>query len=401
VADLFGQGEYAVRLDWGPAGARATRADVSVVVDVLSFSTSVTVAVQRGMQVFPYRWNDASAGEFAARHDAVLAVGRLGATRQGAVGGPSLSPAELLDCPVVPRLVLPSPNGSTIAAELQAVGGTVAIGCLRNPGAVAAWLVQALEAGRSVAVVAAGEHWSHDRSLRPALEDHLGAGAILSALSGLGWGDALSPEALSAVDVFVAGRDHLAERLHGCVGGRELAAKGFPGRPGGPAHHPEYNADNRHYVILRFSRVCHAPARRLPRDPGRPRPGVAATDGCTGPGRDETPSTRTGSGHDTNRRCTPRAGAYAIIDACTDTDNAQTATPRCMARRSSGVVPPHTPYGSRTDIACSKHCWITGQVAHSAFARCSRLSRRLPRSASCGKNSSGSVVRHAPSVCHS
>lgn len=35
VANLLGQHHYAVRLDWGPAGARATAADVSVVVDVL------------------------------------------------------------------------------------------------------------------------------------------------------------------------------------------------------------------------------------------------------------------------------------------------------------------------------------------------------------------------------
>ncbi|MDP9822983.1 hypothetical protein [Nocardioides massiliensis] len=55
MADLFGQGEFGVRLDWGPTGAQATRADVAVVVDVLSFSTPVTVAVERGMRVFPYR----------------------------------------------------------------------------------------------------------------------------------------------------------------------------------------------------------------------------------------------------------------------------------------------------------------------------------------------------------
>jgi hypothetical protein len=35
VADLFGQGDFPVRLDWGPIGAVATRAEVAVVVDVL------------------------------------------------------------------------------------------------------------------------------------------------------------------------------------------------------------------------------------------------------------------------------------------------------------------------------------------------------------------------------
>ena len=36
MADLFGQDDFGVRLDWGPVGARATQADVSVIVDVLA-----------------------------------------------------------------------------------------------------------------------------------------------------------------------------------------------------------------------------------------------------------------------------------------------------------------------------------------------------------------------------
>jgi len=227
VADLFGQGEFGVRLDWGPIGAGATQAEVAVVVDVLSFSTSVTVAVERGMRVFPYQWNGAQAQQFAAARDAVLAVGRLEATKQGAVPAPSLSPAGLLACQAIPRLVLPSPNGSTIAAALAEGDSTVAVGCLRNAQAVARWLAPAIRAGRSVAVIAAGERWSYDDSLRPALEDHLGAGAILSALVGLGLGDGFSPEARASVELFDASLATLAENMHNCVGGRELNTKGF------------------------------------------------------------------------------------------------------------------------------------------------------------------------------
>lgn len=225
MADLFGQADFDVRLDWGPIGAAATQPDVAVVVDVLSFSTSVTVAVERGMRVFPYRWNGARAAEFAATHDAVLAVGRLEATQEGAV--PSLSPAGLLACEAFPRLVLPSPNGSTIATALLEGDSSVAIGCLRNARAVAEWLVPAIEAGSSIAVIAAGERWSYDASLRPALEDHLGAGAILSALVALGHGDGFSPEAWAAAELFDASLGSLCERMHSCVGGRELTSKGF------------------------------------------------------------------------------------------------------------------------------------------------------------------------------
>ncbi|MGH3505050.1 MAG: 2-phosphosulfolactate phosphatase, partial [Nocardioidaceae bacterium] len=232
MADLFGQGDFDVRLDWGPVGAQVTQADISVVVDVLSFSTSVCVAVERGMRVYPYRWGGADAHAFATEHDAVLAVGRLEATREGAVGAPTLSPAGLLACPWTPRLVLPSPNGSTIAAVLQQTGSEVVVGCLRNAQAVAEWLAPALERASSVAIIAAGERWEYDDSLRPALEDHLGAGAVLSSIVTLGHGHRLSPEAWAAAELFGVGLERLDQRMHACVGGRELASNGFQSRCG-------------------------------------------------------------------------------------------------------------------------------------------------------------------------
>lgn len=204
----------------------ATRADVSVVVDVLSFSTSVTIAVGRGMRVFPYRWQASQAESFALENDAALALGRLEAGKIGAPA-PSLSPAGLLTCEPLPRLVLPSPNGSSIAFVLQAGGSTIAIGCLRNAQAVAEWLAAKVGEGRSAAVIAAGERWSHDDSLRPALEDHLGAGAILSSLVEMGYGSRMSPEAIVAAELFDAAAHDLDERMRECVGGRELARIGF------------------------------------------------------------------------------------------------------------------------------------------------------------------------------
>ena len=227
MADVFGQGEYAVRFDWGPNGALTTRADLAVVVDVLSFSTTVTVAVERGMRVFPYRWQGPGAAEFAARNDAALAVGRLEALRGDAVMSPTLSPAGLLHGPAYPRLVLASPNGATIAQALDDGATTVTIGCLRNAQAVALWLAPLVSSGRSVAVVAAGERWDADDSLRPAIEDLLGAGAVLAALMTLVGGDGFSPEASLAAEASTAGRERLATRLHDCASGRELAAKGF------------------------------------------------------------------------------------------------------------------------------------------------------------------------------
>lgn len=227
LTGLMGQHEYPIRFDWGPVGARATAADIAVVVDVLSFSTSVCIAVERGMRVYPYPWKDDRAEAAALELDAVLAVGRLEATKPGVISAPSLSPAILRKCQWVPRLVLPSPNGSTIAAALCDSGSAVIAGCLRNSKAVADWLAMRLDQGRSVAVIAAGERWAYDDSLRPALEDQLGSGSILSVLAQRGARARMSPEASAVVDQFDSLREDLPQRISECAGARELSAKGF------------------------------------------------------------------------------------------------------------------------------------------------------------------------------
>ncbi len=112
-----------VRLDWGLTGgtAIARGADLAVVVDVLSFTTTLGIGVARGTRVYPFPWQDERAAAFTAEKDAVLAVGRFEAA-QLADPPPSLSPAQLLDSAPVERLVLPSPNGSSICAALADAG---------------------------------------------------------------------------------------------------------------------------------------------------------------------------------------------------------------------------------------------------------------------------------------
>lgn len=191
-----------------------------VVVDVLSFTTAVTVAVEHGSAVFPYPWRDESARGFAAQHDAELAVGR----RMVDTDNPwSLSPAALLAAPKVARLVLPSPNGSSIAASVRQ--GTVVAGCLRNATAVGKWIGGNGygQPGRPVVVIAAGEKWG-DGSLRPCLEDLLGAGAVLAALpvDDAHW----SPEARAARAAF-AGSTDVVRAVRDCGSGVELSRQGF------------------------------------------------------------------------------------------------------------------------------------------------------------------------------
>jgi 2-phosphosulfolactate phosphatase len=227
MPDPHGQQGFQVRFDWGPAGAEIIGQDAAIVavVDVLSFTTSLTVAIDRGIDVFPYRFHDDSAAAYARTHDAVLALGRAEATKRGGV---SLSPASIRRATGITRLVLPSPNGSTIAQRLSSLGATVIGVSLRNTDAAAAWTLNRLDRTPDavVAVIASGERW-RDGALRPALEDLWGAGAFIASLAARR-ALSLSPEARAATSAYERDADQLAELLPDCASGRELLANGYP-----------------------------------------------------------------------------------------------------------------------------------------------------------------------------
>lgn len=221
----YDQSAHRVRFEWGPVGAASVPADVAVVVDVLSFTTTLTVALEHGIEVFPYEWRDARAAEHALRHGATLAVGRFEALARTDARHVSLSPASIAAAEGIERLVLPSPNGSSIAFGLLETGGEVVGASLRNASAVGAYVAKRIWSGGSVVVVAAGERW-HDDSLRPAVEDLWGAGAVVAALVDLGLDD-LSVEARSALAAYTAASADLPAALDACASGRELRERGF------------------------------------------------------------------------------------------------------------------------------------------------------------------------------
>ncbi len=209
----FDQQAYNVRCDWGEQGVSvlAPISDVVIIVDVLSFSTSVDIAVGRGASVYPYLWKDDRAAIFAESLKAELA------DAERTKGKLSLSPASLLNIQPGIRIVLPSPNGATLS--LAARPATVLAGCLRNARAVA---VAALKLGTNIAVIPAGERWKADQSLRPAYEDLIGAGAIISVLNGN-----QSPEANAAAAAFKEVKTDLLENLRQCSSGKELIERGY------------------------------------------------------------------------------------------------------------------------------------------------------------------------------
>jgi len=201
-----------VDCQWGLSGLRAIARDrIVIIADVLSFSTATTVAVGKGATIFPCEWNDDRAAALAKAERAELASKR-------GQGQYTLAPASLRDLTPGFRLVLPSPNGSTLAFHAQTLGASaVVIGCLRNAAAVASWA-----GDRPVAVIAAGEQWD-DGTLRFAIEDWLGAGAIISRLRG-----SRSADAEAAAAAFERLRGSLHDALADSRSGRELIERGYP-----------------------------------------------------------------------------------------------------------------------------------------------------------------------------
>lgn len=218
MAEFWDQHGFAARFEWGPTGARqlAAASDVIVVVDVISSTTCITIGCEQGARIYPFRFKDASAEDFAAGLGASLAVHREGVD---AAHPYSLSPATFLKAKDGEKIVLPSPNGATIALAAAEAGKPVLAGCLRNASAVAR---AARVLGETITVIAAGERWfTADDTLRPAFEDQAGAGAILASLEGC------SPEARSAVAVYMDARAELSDRLTDCSSGREVGARGY------------------------------------------------------------------------------------------------------------------------------------------------------------------------------
>lgn len=222
ASDPFDQSGFRCRLDWDRRGASqaAARGDVVVIVDVMSFATTVATATHFGAFVYPCA-EDEDAAALAARVDGELAVRR---TEVPARGRFSLSPLTFVDAPAGARIVLPSPNGAT-CARLAREAPYVFAAAIVNASAVAAEISDILaETERNVTVIACGERsnapWD-EGALRFAVEDYLGAGAVLSRVP-----HPRSPEAEACARAFSASRGDLTNLLMECASGRELRERG-------------------------------------------------------------------------------------------------------------------------------------------------------------------------------
>src|SRR5438477_636242 len=202
----FDQSAYDIRCEWGERGVEtlAPMVDALIVIDILCFSTCVDIGTAGGALIYPYKWRDETAAEFARDLGATLA-GRRGMARI------SLSPPSLRHVTRGMKLVLPSPNGATLS---RLTGDTPTFAaCFRNAEAVAN---AARALGPRIGVIPSGERWP-DWSLRPCLEDWLGAGAVIHYLAG-----SLSPESDAARGAFERHAHDLETTLRGCGSAREL-----------------------------------------------------------------------------------------------------------------------------------------------------------------------------------
>jgi len=168
------QSDYQVRLDWGPAGLeRLAPAHVVIVVQSLGLSMRALDAIEGG-ETFPLEGDEAAGLALAAGSD----------------------------------------------------GAHVVVGGLRNAAAVAAHVLEVQRSRgerTSISVVAAG--YPDAAGLRFAVDDLLGAGAVIAALGDLGI-DHASPDAAVAGEGFRALGGAVRHLLTASGTGRALAADG-------------------------------------------------------------------------------------------------------------------------------------------------------------------------------
>ncbi|MDC2865145.1 2-phosphosulfolactate phosphatase [Bacillus sp. BP-3] len=223
---VFAQSSFQCRIEWGRRGAReaAKRGDITIIVDVLSFSSAVASALHVGAEIFPYPppLNE-EAKVYANQLGAELILSRAEAAK---AGRHSLSPVTFSAADFGKRFVLCSLNGAActwIASKVPAL----LIGCLLNASAIAeaANHIQK-QTGANITIVPCGEHWEDpkedENDLRPAIEDYLGAGVIIEKLQG-----SKSVEAQLCMGAFQYATSNLNEFIWDCGSSRELRERGF------------------------------------------------------------------------------------------------------------------------------------------------------------------------------
>jgi 2-phosphosulfolactate phosphatase len=220
---IFSQSPYRCKLDFGQWGTAQAleRNDIVVIVDTLSFSTTVVTAVSHGGLIYPCSITENSV-MLAQRLGAEVAVRRNEVPHKGRF---SLSPLTYLEMTAGTKIVIPSPNGGTCSSFAQ-TAPCLFIGSFVNAKAIANAISQILKAtDLCVTIICCGEResaLSDYGETRMAIEDYLGAGAIFSYLE-----YEKSPEAYVCEGAFLHVHKQLETILLDCGTGRKLCELGF------------------------------------------------------------------------------------------------------------------------------------------------------------------------------
>ncbi len=220
-------GNPRVQFAWGRRGAQAAveRGDILVVIDTLRFSTATATAVHHGALIYPCPVEETVVTALAERVGGEVASHSFN-PHSSTPARFTLSPRSYLGVEPGTRIVLPSPNGST-CCQYGGQAAALFVGALVNAQAVASAVSHLLSATHrlNATILACGERWrvpDEEGVLRFALEDYLGAGAVLSALP-----FAQTIEAQACGATFQAMQDHLEAVLWECESGQELRATGL------------------------------------------------------------------------------------------------------------------------------------------------------------------------------
>ncbi len=214
------------KFNWGRDGAieASEDNDYVVIVDTLSFSTTVAYATTNSVRVYPQALGDDTT-ELSKKYDAEIAVGRLCVPEKGRF---SLSPLTYNSIEKNTKVVLPALNGGTCCKLAQENSAKVIVGALVNAKAVANHIMTYIaESDNSIniSVIACGERFKEpnmDGEIRFAIEDYLGAGAIISELE-----IEKTPEAIVCEGAFKSSKNILNKLIWECESGIELREIGF------------------------------------------------------------------------------------------------------------------------------------------------------------------------------
>ena len=202
-------------LCWGIDGLSyyGTSYSAIVVVDVLSFCTTVDIAISRGGSIIPSAIeNECLLQSLAEKQNAILAGKRSDP-------GITLSPASMQSLQSKQKVLLPSLNGSTLFDLASKFGKPVFAGCIRNSQALAKFLT--IKQYFPILFVAAGEKFPN-KMLRPSIEDYWGVGSILALLNG-----EKTIDAQCAEKSFEFVSDNPQKALIACESGQELCTHGY------------------------------------------------------------------------------------------------------------------------------------------------------------------------------